>query len=83
MWHHVAISYDVGNTFKMYFDGVLVNSAIVTVSPSNIGNLCWGGGFIWDTSQVDKYIAAARVYQRVLTDEEIAGLANEFTPTQS
>lgn len=80
-WHHVAISYD-SNACKVYFDGVKVYEG-EGASPLTSNNICFGGGFRWPTDIITKYIAAARIYDRVLTDAEIAQLAAEFTPTSN
>jgi len=78
IWHHMLETYD-GTQYKCYLDGVLVN----TTSYSNL-NVKYGGIYIGKVQNSTEYwngcLAAARFYNRVLTDDEITTLASEFTP---
>jgi len=81
VWHHTAATYDgTTMTLKGYFDGQpngtwsLANQGLsITLGGVHMGEF---GGYQAATS----YIASPRIYNRVLTDVEIADLANEFTP---
>lgn len=81
-WYHLAESFD-GTNLHYYLDGQLLNSSawnanIVYSSGSNVVTI----GAINFNGYQDYFegnIAAARIYDRALTDEEIALLATEFT----
>lgn len=82
-WHHVCITLDKPNV-KLYIDGTLIGSTTLSINLTNwvaIGANFKGYDRIPRDSWFYGYLAAARIYNRVLTDDEIAALASEFTPT--
>lgn len=86
-WHHYALTCDSNtNAPKLYRDGVYIGgpyswgwTAMNVVKAVSIG-----GCYISDPTEGpmddpwNGYIAGARIYNRVLTDEEIALLATEY-----
>lgn len=89
-WHHYAVtSYNNASDqlqTEVWLDGVLAyqarsDYALATGSFQNLASI---GGYcqqsLWSQS-INGYMASFRVYDRVLTDAEIAALAAEFTPT--
>lgn len=73
-WHYVTVTYD-GTTQKLYIDGVLDNSQSLpgitltyTNSPVKIGTGDYNNPFAG-------YVDDLRIYNRALTDPEIADLA--------
>ena len=79
-WHHFAFTYDNG-TATLYVDGSSVLSASTTIDTQGT-TFNIGAGVNTETG-MRGYIAAVRIYNRVLTPAEIAALATEFTPTQA
>jgi len=82
-WHHLCATLDkTTNTGKFYIDGNLIGETTYSINLTNnvvIGANADGSGYIPRDSWFYGYLAAARIYDRVLTDEEIAMLASEFT----
>jgi len=75
-WHHLAASYD-GTTVKWYGDGLLVGSEDRTLATSDnvhVGKRQDNDNYF--PGQVDDF----RIYNRVLSDEEMAGLAGITQP---
>jgi hypothetical protein len=75
-WHHLGASYDV-TTIKWYGDGVLVGSEDRTISPPDnvhVGKRQDNDNYF--PGQVDDF----RIYNRALSDEEMAGLAGMTQP---
>jgi hypothetical protein len=78
-WHHLAGSYD-GTAFRLYFDGQLVQETLCAITPANtdhpvtigFANGPWGDS---DNSPFDGFIDDVRIYNRTLSDCEIAALA--------
>lgn len=87
VWHHTAATYDGSTmTLKGYFDGspngtwsVASQGLNITVGGSGGVHMGEFGGY-WCP---ECYIASARIYNRVLSDDEIADLAGEFQPATS
>jgi hypothetical protein len=77
-WIHVAGVYD-GSTLKLYINGVLHGEAAFPTATLNTGSqsIDIGGRYTGDL-YFKGYMASARIYNRVLTDSEIAELAKEF-----
>jgi len=77
-WHHVALTYD-GTTARLYADGVEVASGAkdwnLVPSRAHIGRQVNDVAEFWD-GMIDE----ARLYDRVLSVEEIAWLAGRRTP---
>jgi hypothetical protein len=72
LWHHVALVYD-GTNDLIYWDGVLVKTqAQYRNTPST--DLTIGGFY----SNWQGNVAALRIYNRVLSGDEIQQLAGEF-----
>jgi hypothetical protein len=75
-WHHLGASYD-GTTLKWYGDGLLIGSEDRTIDPPDnvhVGKREDNSNFF--PGQVDD----VRIYNRVLSDEEMAGLAGITQP---
>jgi sialidase-1 len=76
-WHHLAASYD-GTTIKWYGDGMLIgsNDTVVLNTPDNvhIGKREDNTNFF--PGMVDDF----RIYNRVLSDAEMAGLGGMTKP---
>lgn len=80
-WYHLAVSFDAG-AVTIYLDGVARCSGTVTASPVNFGvehsdeadgkPRCFWIGYSYDKNRYfDGMIAEARIWNRVLTAEEI------------
>lgn len=82
-WHHVLYTYDAAtNKACIYVDGILgVSSTSYIPNTVLSGRVYLGVGASNDWPFGQGHIAACRIYDRVLTQDEIAALANEFTPT--
>jgi len=87
-WHHLVGLRD-GNTLRLYVDGVLngvpaVLSDGYDLSGTSQANAYIGTGWRFDTSVLDKFIIGViddvRIYDRALTEEEIAWLAGRTKP---
>lgn len=79
-WHHVVGVYD-GSLLYLYIDGSLYGQSSFPTATLNTN--AWypsiGARFDNDISFFGN-VAAVRIYDRVLTESEIALLASEFTP---
>ena len=69
-WYHFAITYD-GTTLKMYVNGVLDNSTAKTLNTAN-NVVVMGYPPAGDWSYYNGLIDETRIYNRVLTVDEIA-----------
>lgn len=74
-WHHIAVTFS-GEVTSFYIDGELLGQCSGAADTQNtrirIGNISsWG---------FDGYIASCRIYNRVLSADEIAELSTEFDP---
>jgi hypothetical protein len=78
-WHHEAITYD-GGTVRLYTDGVQIHSTTVPAAVSYGSAAYLVGCDLSATGTGQSYLDATlddvRFYNRVLTDAEIAALAN-------
>jgi hypothetical protein len=78
-WHHLAGTYD-GSTFRIYLDGELVGIKACAITPSNTNHpvtIGFASGK-WedpDNIQFDGLIDDVKIYNRVLSDCEVASLA--------
>ena len=79
-WHNFIVVFD-GTDAVTYKDGVQVRS--YNFGTANVGAGFTVGDTSWSGGKWNGYIAALRVYNRTLTQNEIATLASEFTPTNS
>lgn len=72
--HHLALTYD-GSVARAYIDGAIIRQD----TPGEIGiysdDLLIGSSFGY---RIYAYLAAARIYNRVLDADEVAALAAEF-----
>ena len=83
-WNHFVFLRS-GSTVYLYLNGTFVGSSIMSSYPSgNVKYFCLGSNEP-DSTNIDgtAKFANVRLYNRVLTSEEISALANEFTPTAS
>lgn len=84
-WHHLAITYESDGTVATYLDGVAVamdNAGVQEVKIPQDGKLmlgtCWTRG---NDRYLDGCLDDVRIYQRALTAEEVAALAqNDADP---
>lgn len=76
VWHHLVTTLN-GTTVTGYVDGVFSKTGNFSYAPNTTLS---GTGKI-GVSNAGGRIAAVRVYNRVLTEEEITTLATEFAPT--
>lgn len=82
-FRHVLVTFG-DNTCKMYVDGSFIGQASYSVTDKPFGNNTVWRPYIGTANSGDSaYLAAFRVYDRVVTSDEIALLAAEFTPTVS
>lgn len=72
-WYNIVFTYN-GSEAKLYVNGVLKDSISTALCPT-------GDGTYFIAGRDSTHMAAARIYDRVLTDAEITQLASEFTPT--
>lgn len=78
-WKHIVVTYD-GTTIKLYVNGVLANSEeanLVTAADKPL----YIGWYNSSYHMKNGSIAECRIYDRVLTEDEIFELSQEFTPT--
>jgi hypothetical protein len=76
-WHHYLIKHSNGVSY-FYVDGVFSGSFSYTRNTSSDA-FSIGIAIDHSTGSASKNIAAVRIYNRALTDTEIADLANEFS----
>ena len=79
-WRHTVVTFS-GSTLRLWVDGVWCSEGVASATnivPNmfKIGGHMSSGGFEFNGS-----IAAVRVYDCVLSGDEIKTLASEFTPT--
>lgn len=79
-WHHTVVTFS-GSTLQLWVDGVKCGegeASATNIVPNTfkIGGHMSAGGFEFNGS-----IASVRMYDRVLTQEEIQLLASKLTPT--
>lgn len=79
-WCHALITYN-GTTLKLYIDGIEKSSVDYEL---NTGAMRFGiGAWAWGhvTHYFTGYVASVRVYDRVVTAEELLTLSKEFIPS--
>ena len=81
-WHHYVASAS-GNEVKIYVDGVLAHTGNFPQEMNTVSALTFiGASSDRGTSGINYefkgYIAAARIYNRILSKEEVTSLYNEF-----
>ena len=79
VWYNFVITCDK-SIAKTYLNGVLKASASTNTCPASNTNVNIGR-WINSSTYTTKYMTACRIYDRILTDEEIIALDSEFTPT--
>ena len=79
-WHHCAVSWS-GDKFILYLDGTKVESDPCSYYFEDAYLYAGSLQRAFDHVGGDGYYAALRMYDRVLEDNEIYQLANEFKPT--
>ena len=72
-WHHITTTYDKQN-LKMYFDGVLVATTPSTASVGGNSSAVGIGRCFQKNAGFAGEIASARIFNKALTDTEIANL---------
>ena len=77
-WVNYTATYD-GSNLKLYVNGTL--SKTISISLDTGTSDLYIGGRTGGQELFNGYLAGCRIYDRVLTDEEILQLSQEFTPT--
>lgn len=78
-WHSVVTTFDGGSTVKCFIDGILNGQGYLYINTTVTDvNLYFGGSEMLRQINGIHHIAAFRVYDRVLTQDEILILASEF-----
>lgn len=79
VWTHIVGTYD-GANLSIYANGVLFGTKPFPTASLNTANdyIDVGGNGSYN---FDGYLAGCRIYDRVLTEDEIVALSEEFTPT--
>lgn len=84
-WHHIVMTRNTEGLHCFYCDGVLKAEKVIPEASYainggflSLGYLAYYSG--WGASG---YVSNIRIYNRALTQDEIAVLANEFTPTSA
>lgn len=87
-FHHVAVVVrgSTNNDIDYYFDGVKQNENLTQGGAGNSidtsGGTCYlGCGRSGSLGRFDGWVSSVRIYDRILSQEEITVLASEFTPT--
>ena len=76
-WFHLLATYN-GSNFNLYINGNYVAGPSSFNTRMRIGKLCIGRWNRTDVSYFYGYLSSARIYNRVLTQEEITLLSQEF-----
>lgn len=77
-WYHIAGTWD-GSTMRLYVDGVKESDTAAATGTLQDSNDSFSIGRHADSADqrfLDGYVSDARIYDRALSDEEIANLAN-------
>ena len=81
-WHHIAILADASDgSVNIYIDGTWQGTSYHSWTLNSTNG--WIGGNGLSNYNFSGYIAAARIYDRLLSAAEVAELAAEFTPSAS
>lgn len=75
-WHHCVATYD-GVTVKVYIDEVMKASQNLVLNTDNNQVLKIGADY-WGENKYVGYLGALRIYNRILTDEEMKYLSMEL-----
>ena len=81
-WYHIVVTF-IGDTEKLYVNGALVDEGTHANMNTVLNELCIGACAGDHTDKLIGSVSAIRIYDRVLSAEEIAKLASEFTPEVS
>ena len=77
-WHHFAISWDAATGQKaLYLDGRLVAAATGVSLPNDMGEVLQVGRFTYGGRSIGASLSQLRIYNRLLSDQEIANLAEK------
>lgn len=77
-WHHVVGTFD-GTSVKLYYDGVLETTTAFAYTPAYISNAFRIGSILTNSGEAyffDGAIDDVRMYNRALSDLEVAGIYN-------
>ena len=81
VWHHMALCANSSDgSVDVYIDGTLAGTSYHTWELQQTNG--WLGGNTQGYG-LNGYLAAVRIYDRLLTSSEVAALAAEFTPSAS
>jgi len=82
-WYHFVVTIDTTRHVSLYINGTLIQTGttISFLSTSQTGGL-YVFGNNWQDGWNAGYFSSLRIYNRVLTQEEITKLSQEFTPTE-
>lgn len=81
VWHHIALCANSSDrSVNVYIDGTLAGTSYHTWELQQKNG--WLGGNTQGYA-LNGYLAAVRIYDRLLTSSEVAALAAEFTPSAS
>lgn len=80
-WHHLLYTLSSDSSVRGYIDGVLVATGSANQYTSTELSQGVIGKFLYNDFSYNGYLAGVRVYDKVLSMEEIELLASEFTPT--
>lgn len=78
-WNHVCATHD-GSTFTMYLNGEKVKSGTVVIQETGSTILSIGYNSLGNSNRFSGYLRSARIYNRVISEEEIQMLAGELNP---
>ncbi len=80
-WHHFAITWDAEQEHKtLYLDGAEVATAHNVVLPVDVGSVLQIGRFTYGGNQSGMRLDELAIFERELTEDEIAELARSETP---
>ena len=80
-WHNIVMTRDEQGIYKVYCDGVLNGTGSKAGYPrTNGGFLALGYLAYYSSWGATGYVSNIRIYNRVLSQDEINVLASEFTP---
>ena len=86
-WHHYVLTYDSGGNTMIYFDGVVIHTynAVTNIQGTDEYNSypIYVGAGADNCAGSNGYFAAFRIYDHVLSQENINALSAEFFPTDN
>ena len=85
IWRHYTVTVDQNKLVKLYVDGVFIHQQtsnyLNTIKTTGINALLGRSSSYTAGNEMAGYVACCRIYNRVLSDEEIELLATELSPT--